>query len=247
LKLDSGARRHPQETAMSIFRSFSASALVASLLLCLGGPAAWAAPATGYDPEALKLALAWEKIKFQVDDPEQQLKQMDALGEEADALATHHPDKADIVIWDGIITSERASLYNEHGGLTGAVKALQYATRARDTLERMEKKDPKAMDAGAPTSLGVLYYRVPGFPMGFGDKARARQLLEEAVRNAPNGLDAHYFYADFLQEQGDYAKSAEVLKHALTLPAHPERPIWDKNRRIVIQELLQKVQSKIGK
>jgi hypothetical protein len=38
-----------------------------------------------------------------------------------------------------------------------------------------------------------------------------------------------------------------VLKHALTLPAHPERPIWDKNRRIVIQELLEKVQLKAGK
>ena len=108
----------------------------------------------------------------------------------------------------------------------------------------MEKKDPKAFDAGAPTSLGVLYYRVPGFPMGFGDKKKARHYLEEAVRNAPNGLDAHYFYGDFLQEQAEYAKSAEVLKHALTLPAHPERPIWDKNRRIVIQELIEKVQNK---
>ncbi len=232
---------------MSIFRSFSTQARVATLLLCVGGPAALAAPAASYDPDALKLALAWEKIKFQVDDPAEQLKQMDALGEQADALAAQYPDKADIVIWDGIITSERASLYNEHGGLTGPIKALQYAMRSRDTLARMEKKDSKAFDAGAPTSLGVLYYRVPEFPRGFGDKAKARQLLEEAVRNAPNGLDAHYFYADFLQEQGEYAKSAEILKHALTLPAHPERPIWDKNRRIVIQELLEKVQSKAGK
>ena len=232
---------------MSIIRTFSTHARVAAFILCIGAPAALATPTASYDPDALKLALAWERIKFQIDDPAEQLKQMDALGEQADALATQHPDKADIVIWDGIITSERASLYNEHGGLTGPVKALSYASRARDTLERMEKKDPKAMDAGAPTSLGVLYYRVPGFPMGFGDKGKARLLLEEAVRNAPNGLDAHYFYADFLQEQGDYAKSAEVLKHALTLPAHPERPIWDKNRRIVIQELLEKVQSKAGK
>ena len=131
--------------------------------------------------------------------------------------------------------------------LTGPVRALQYATRARDLLDRMEKKDPKAFEAGAPTSLGVLYYRVPGFPMGFGDKKKARHYLEEAVRDAPNGLDAHYFYGDFLQEQGEYAKSAEVLKHALTLPARPERPIWDKNRRIVIQELLEKVQSKAEK
>ncbi len=214
------------------------------LLVLAGGYVAQAATGPSYDPDALRLALAWERIKFQVEDPGELLNQMDSLGQQADALAEQHPDNTEILIWDGIITSERASLANEHGGLTGPVRALQYATRARDILDRMEKKDPKAFEAGAPTSLGVLYYRVPGFPMGFGDKKKARHYLEEAVRDAPNGLDAHYFYGDFLQEQGEYAKSAEVLKHALTLPARPERPIWDKNRRIVIQELLAKVQTK---
>jgi tetratricopeptide (TPR) repeat protein len=232
---------------MSIFRTLSMRACVAVSLLAAGGFVARAASAPTNDPDALKLALSWEKIKFEVEDSTEQLKQMDALGERADELATQRPDATEVVIWDGIITSERASLHNEQGGITGPVKALQFATRARDMLDRMEKKDPKAFDAGAPTSLGVLYYRVPGFPMGFGDKKKARHYLEEAVRNAPNGLDAHYFYADFLQEQGEYAKSAEVLKQSLTLPAHPERPIWDKNRRIVIQELLEKVQSKAGK
>jgi tetratricopeptide (TPR) repeat protein len=232
---------------MSFFKSLPLRACLAFSLLAGGGFAARAATAPNYDPDALKLALSWEKIKFEVDDPAAQLKQMDALGEHADALAAQRPDATEVVIWDGIITSERASLYNEAGGITGPVKALQFATRARDTLDQMEKKDPKAFDAGAPTSLGVLYYRVPGFPMGFGDKKKARHYLEEAVRNAPNGLDAHYFYADFLQEQGDYAKSIETLKKALTLPAHPERPIWDKNRRIVIQELIEKVQTKAAK
>jgi tetratricopeptide (TPR) repeat protein len=236
-----------REIAMPSMKHPLALACAALLLLSAGGYVAQAATGPSYDPEALRLALAWERIKFQVDDPGELLNQMDSLGQQADALAEQHPDNTEVVIWDGIITSERASLANEHGGLTGPVRALQYATRARDLLDRMEKKDPKAFDAGAPTSLGVLYYRVPGFPMGFGDKKKARHYLEEAVRNAPNGLDAHYFYGDFLQEQGDYAKSAEVLKHALTLPAHPERPIWDKNRRIVIQELLAKVQSKAEK
>lgn len=232
---------------MSSMKHLFARACAGLLLLAAGSYAAQAATGPSYDPDALRLALAWEKIKFQVDDPGDLLKQMDSLGQQADALAEQHPDNTEVVIWDGIITSERASLANEHGGLTGPVKALQYAVRARDLLDRMEKKDPKAFDGGAPTSLGVLYYRVPGFPMGFGDKKKARHYLEEAVRNAPNGLDAYYFYGDFLQEEVEYAKSAEVLKHALTLPAHPERPIWDKNRRIVIQELLEKVRSKAEK
>ena len=43
------------------------------------------------------------------------------------------------------------------------------------------QENPAALDAGAPTSLGVLYYRVPGFPFGFGDNDKARQLLAQAV------------------------------------------------------------------
>ena len=65
---------------MSIFRSFSTHARVTAFILCIGVPAALAAPAASYDPDALKLALAWEKIKFQIDDPAEQLKQMDENG-----------------------------------------------------------------------------------------------------------------------------------------------------------------------
>jgi Tfp pilus assembly protein PilF len=126
-------------------------------------------------------------------------------------------------------------------GNSSPVKALRLAMRARDILVEAEKADPVALDAGAPTSLGVLYYRVPGFPLGFGDKTKARHLLEEATANAPSGLDANYFYGDFLFQQKEYPRAAIVLKHALALPAHPERPIWDRSRRLVIQELLAKL------
>ena len=102
-----------------------------------------------------------------------------------------------------------------------------------------------ALDAGAPTSLGVLYYRVPRFPIGFGDKSKARHYLQEAIRNAPNGLDANYFYGDFLYEQGEYPEAVTVLKRALILPRHPDRPIWDQSRRLVIQDLLTKMERNV--
>jgi Tfp pilus assembly protein PilF len=90
----------------------------------------------------------------------------------------------------------------------------------------------------------VLYYRVPGFPIGFGDTAKARQLLEQAVKLAPTGLDAWYFYGDFLYDQKEYSKAAEAFHHALNLPPHPDRPLWDKNRRLVIQERLDSIAAK---
>jgi len=189
------------------------------------------------DAEVHRLQTTWEAIKFGVPEGDEQTKQMNALGEDADAVAAKFPDRPEVLIWDGIITSERASM-------ASAFSALGLAKRARDILEQAYKMAPAKLDAGAPTSLGVLYYRVPGFPIGFGDKEKARQLLEQATKLAPTGLDAWYFYGDFLYEQKEYAKSAEVFHHALGFPAHPDRPAWDKNRRLVIQERLESIAAK---
>ena len=198
------------------------------------------APAQAADAAAAevhRLQSTWEAIKFGVPEGDEQTKKMNALGEDADAVAARFPDSPEVQIWDGIITSERASM-------ASMFSALGLAKRARDILEQAYKMAPAKLDAGAPTSLGVLYYRVPGFPVGFGDKDRARQLLEQAVKLAPTGLDAWYFYGDFLYEQKEYSKAAEAFRHALSLPQHPDRPAWDKNRRLVIEERLASIAAK---
>jgi cytochrome c-type biogenesis protein CcmH/NrfG len=87
-------------------------------------------------------------------------------------------------------------------------------------------------------SLGVLYYKVPGSPIGFGNKDRARQLLREALALDPNGLDANYFYGDFLLDQGDKAGARAFLQRALRAPHDASRPVWDAGRRREAQALL---------
>lgn len=127
--------------------------------------------------------------------------------------------------------------------MASMLHAMSYAKAARAMLEKAYSQDPSALSAGAPTSLGVLYYRVPGFPIGFGDKKKARALLEEAVNLAPDGMDANYFYADFLMTQKEYGAADKVLKHALELPVDSRRPLWDRHRRAVIKELIAKAES----
>jgi tetratricopeptide (TPR) repeat protein len=216
------------------------TAFAAVLALTLAAPCveAGAPPNPALNADVLHLALDWEHIKFQVEDRDLQEKQMVGLAQRAAEIAQRYQGQPDAQIWLGIIISEQASMASENGS---PFKALGFAKQARDILEKVEKVDPVALDAGAPTSLGVLYSRVPSFPLGFGDTKRARQLLQEAVTNAPNGLDANYFYGDFLYQQHEYATAEKVLRHALSLPPHPERPLWDKSRRLVIQELLAKI------
>jgi tetratricopeptide (TPR) repeat protein len=220
---------------MTVRTRISLFLLMASLVAGPCAPSSQAADSLS--PEVRRLQTRWEAIKFGVPEGDEQTKQMNALGEDADTVAAHFPGMPEPLIWDGIITSERASM-------ASTFYALGFAKRARDILEQAYNLDPAKLDAGATTSLGVLYYRVPGFPIGFGDKAKARELLEQAVKLAPNGLDAWYFYGDFLYTQNELPQAAEAFQHALKIPQHPDRPLWDKNRRLVIEELLAKIESK---
>ncbi len=222
-------------------RSFMQKAAIAAAgvaVLVSSSQISFAFDNRAFDADIIKLAENWAKAKYLSNSDDERKAKMAPVGEEAERLVRLYPGHVEALIWDGIVTSERASL-------TWGLTALNLASRARDLLIEAEKQDAKALDAGAPTSLGVLYYRVPGFPIGWGDNDKARRLLEEAVKNAPNGRDAHYFYADFLYEQGEYKQAEAVLMKALALPHHPERPVWDENFPHVMEGLLEKVRQKM--
>ena len=74
-------------------------------------------------------------------------------------------------------------------------------------------------------SLGVLYYKVPGSPIGFGDKDKARELLLRALAVNPQGIDANYFYAEFLVESRQPDLALPYLERVLQAPARPGRPL----------------------
>jgi tetratricopeptide (TPR) repeat protein len=188
------------------------------------------------DADIHAIEIQWEHIKFEEDGSPNQFAHIDALAKFAAGIVKKYPNRVEPSIWEGIVTSEEA-------GMASTFSAMGYAKSAKAILEQAYAKNPAALDAGAPTSLGVLYYRVPGWPLGFGDNDKARHLLAQAVSLAPNGMDANYFYADFLMAQHEYGAAYKVLKHALSLPPQPNRPLWDKNRRAVMRELLVKVQA----
>jgi tetratricopeptide (TPR) repeat protein len=201
-------------------------------------------PAGAAEPSSMAAALGhiehqWARIVFQVTNSDEQDREMRALCDTAAKLVARYPGRAEPLIWDGIVTSSEAQY-------AGTFSALGYAKDARALFQQAGGIDYRAVDGAVPTSLGALYYLVPGFPFGFGDDSVARQYLQQGVQISPNGLDANFFYGDFLFRQGEYSKAAAALRHALAAPRDPQRPIWDAGRRGQIRTLLAKVEQKLA-
>jgi Tfp pilus assembly protein PilF len=70
--------------------------------------------------------------------------------------------------------------------------------------------------------------------------------LEKAVQIDPDGLDANFFYGDFLFGRKEYAKSITVLEHALAAPELAQRPIADQGRRKEIRETIKAARAKLS-
>lgn len=173
----------------------------------------------------------WARITYQMNGSSHQTVALDQLARQAQLTVAHYPNQAEPLLWQGIVVSEQANRAN-------FFHKLGLATRARDIIARAYALNPRAGNGGAAMSLGVLYYKVPGSPIGFGDKDRARRLLREALAIDPDGLDANYFYGDFLLSQGDKPGARSFLQKALRAPHDASRPVWDAGRRREVQALL---------
>ena len=189
--------------------------------LAAGPQVAWADDAMA--PELAALGHAWAKVYYQTPLSEQETS-YPPLVATVEAIAQAHPARAEPLIWEAIILSCYA---RAKGGLA----AIDLAEKARDLALAAAKLDDKALDAGAYTALGVLYYKVPGWPIGFGSDAKAKEYLDKALAVAPEAMDVNYFYGDFLLDQGEKKKARDFLEKALAAPSHPGREDADAGRR----------------
>ena len=214
--------------------------LIAAVLLCGTALAQTSAPADpAFDAELLAIQQAWAKANYETPAGDARVQAFDALEKRAEAFTHQHPKRAEAYIWEGIVESSYA-------GAKGGLGALSLCKEARGNLESALRIDPTALDGSAYTSLGTLYYKVPGFPLGFGDDDKARELLGQALKLNPDGIDPNYFYAEFLFEQGEYAKSQQYLERAARAAPRPGRESADKGRRAEIAALQAKVRARSG-
>jgi tetratricopeptide (TPR) repeat protein len=190
------------------------------------------------DSELLSLQHQWAKTNYELSDNEQETA-FDQLSKTAKHLTEQYSERAEFWVWQGIIQSSYA-------GAKGGLGALSLAKAAKKSFEQAMQIDPTVLDGSVYTSLGTLYHKVPGWPLGFGDDDEARELLSKAIKINPQGIDPNYFYGEFLYDKRQYADAQKHLQLALNAPLRMQRPLADASRRVEIQNLLAKVNKKMG-
>jgi len=214
-------------------------AMMLGACLCTGPLFAAQGTDPTFDTELLALQEAWAHVNYETPAGDARVKAFDELEKRAETFTQQHPKRPEALIWEGIIESSYA-------GAKGGLGALSLCKEAKGNLEAALELDPKALDGSAYTSLGTLYFKVPGFPLGFGDDGKAEKLLRKALELNPSGIDPNYFYAEYLYEQDRYGEALQYLDKAAKAAPRPGRDSADKGRRADIAALRQKVQAKLG-
>ena len=188
------------------------------------------------DDAVLGLQRDWEVIRYQVP-PAEREKQFEALAAKAHKVSEANPGRSEPLVWEGIIVSSWAG---EKGGLG----ALGLVKQAKSLYEAAIQIDGNVLDGSAFNSLGVLYYKVPGWPIGFGDKEKARELLQKALTINPAGIDPNFFYGEYLLEVRRPDEAVPYLEKALKAPPRQGRQIADAGRREEARQLLEKARTR---
>jgi len=194
--------------------------------------------ASSVEDAVKELQHEWETIKYTLPQAQQE-KMFEQLAAKAHAASEAHPGRAEPLVWEGIIMSSWA-------GAKGGIGALGIAKKAKARYEAAMKIKPDVLDGSAYNSLGVLYYKVPGWPVGFGDDKKAQELLQKALAINPQGIDPNFFYGEYLMEQGKPAEAVAYLTRALQAPPRPGREIADTGRREEARKLLEEAKRKAG-
>ncbi len=188
----------------------------------------------GLDEAIVRLQHEWAIVNYKTPEDRRE-SAFETLAGMAQDVSQRYPQNAEPLVWQAIVLASEAKV-------KGGFSALGLAKDARNLLLAAEKINPNALDGSIYTTLGSLYYKVPGWPIGFGDHKKAREYLEKALKMNPGGIDANYFYGELMLTDGNYDAAINYLKKALAAPPRPGREVAHAGRRAEIQIDLKKAE-----
>ena len=209
--------------------------MLAVTIALLAVPAA-AAP---LDDGVAAIETHWAHANYEIDGKAKQAAAFDAVIAEADALAVRYPNRAEPLVWRAIAQTAKAGVVR---GLAG----FELVKAARVTLEAATRLDPNAANGLGLSELGTLYYQVPGFPVAFGDRAKAARYLKRALQVAPDSIAVNLAYADFLATSKQPFRAIDVLHFVIKIIPRPDHWLADRGRKAEAEALLGQVQAKLA-
>ncbi len=180
----------------------------------------------------------WAQINYKVADDDKE-DAFEELAKKATQYVENNAKNPHALVWEGIV-------YSTYAGVAGTFSAGKLAKHAKKSFEKAIKIDGSVLNGSAYTSLGVLYYKVPGWPLSFGSDKKAVKNLKKGLELNPDGIDSNYFYADYLVEDDDYKQAKEYLLKAQKAAPRPTRPVADTGRQAEIKKLLNKVNEELA-
>ena len=212
-----------------MYKSLMKTALFCVVLV--SAPAAFAGVSSSAEmPEVREIQSEWARLYYLDEFSNANYRELQALARKANQVSHDHPDSAEALVWDAIVLS---TLAEKKGGFG----ALSLVKEAKLKLEQAEGIDPTVLGGSVYASLGSLYAKVPGWPIGFGSDKRAERYFQKALAMNPEGLDINYFYAEYLADNGEDDRALEFVERALHAPVMAERPVADQGRRAQARKL----------
>jgi hypothetical protein len=210
--------------------------LVRTLVASVALAAAMAAQASAdpeLDSDVLAIARRWDIVRYTMSEDRDQFAALAPLAAEAAGLMQAHPLDPAPLTWRAIISASQADTAE---GLDG----LSYASAAKHLLEQAMAMHPDHQTTCLiDTTLGELYALAPGFPLSFGDRAKAWRYLTLGVQCDPTGAEANLYFGEFALERGRRDQGLDALSRVLRAPPRPQRDVGDAGVRAEALEQLQ--------
>lgn len=191
--------------------------------------------ATPLNTPLSQLQHQWAVCEYQIKGEDAKQSCFQDLVDEEQQHLTLHPNNPDLNIAFAI---NLASLAN----VSSTSDALSLIKQAKTRLETLKNTTSGQRHTAVLVTLGALYYRAPGWPISFGDDDKAGVLLAEAIKLSPDDITAHYFYGDFLAEQGKTQQAIQVLESGLNVHTRHLHPLIVQGRQQDIRRLLNTLQ-----
>lgn len=153
----------------------------------------------------------WTQIRYVLPKPEKAKAYRRLLAASNDLLQ-HHPNSIEAIYWQAMVKINLAEYENK-------LEALNIIHEVRGAFNQVIAINPNFKQGSAYVVLGTLYYKIPSWPIAYGDKHEAEKLLKKGLEINPDGIDSNYFYGDYLQSQNRFEEAQLYFNKAIAASA----------------------------